>query len=286
MRPSIRAALFFAFITAAGVTLAGAKIAAFVPELVAPKMVSHKALYTFRMVSMEQGAAISGINGKMYFEQDDACDAWTTDQRFTTEYYYPERKPLANTSRYVAWEAKDGSLFHFSSEKQEGQAITEQLRGSVERREDGTATAQFSRPEDLSFKLDKGYMLPMSHTIETIRRAKAGEKFFTTVLFDGTDADGPVEVGTFIGKKLTADEMKKISADGKKIDEKLLGTEAWHVRIAFFPIKEEDSPLPVYEMDSITHDNGVISWALVDYKSFKVEQKMEALEPLAVKACP
>lgn len=272
----------------AAVAVAGSVFAAVsvTTAAAAPQMTPHKALYSFRMVSMEQGSAVTGINGQMYFEQDDACDAWTTDQRFTTEYHYPERRPLTNTSRYVGWEAKDGSLFHYSSEKQEDTEMAEQLRGSVERRADGSATAQYSRPEKLSFELPAGYTLPMMHTIETIKRAHAGDKFFTAILFDGTDEEGPVEISTFVTGKVDIANVKKKIPDMEKIDAGLLGSPAWMVRMAFFPLADKDNSTPAYEMDSILHENGVISWALVDYKTFKVEQTISALEKLPLKNCP
>lgn len=257
----------------------------------AVSVASHKALYDYKMVSVESGAGVSGIKGKMYYEQDDACDAWTTDQRFTTEYHYPERKPVVSGSHYVAWEAKDGSLFHFSSERQENGVMTEQLRGSVARAEDGSAKAEYSRPDDLSFDLPKGYVLPTLHTTEIIRKAQAGEKLYNAVLFDGTDADGPVEMNAFIGKKATAEEIAAARKDKPGIDASLLTPDAWHVRIALFPLEEKegqekDGMSPSYEMDMILHDNTVVSWSLVDYKSFKVEQFLSALEKLPQKSCP
>jgi EipB-like len=244
----------------------------------------HKALYSFKMVSVQSGAGISGISGTMYYEQDDNCDAWTTDHRFRVEYQYPERRAVANTSHYVAFESKDQAQFYFSSERQEDGEMTEQLRGSIDKKDDGTAEADYSRPDDLSYKLPKGYLLPTQHTNELIRRARIGEKFFDAIIFDGTDADGPVEINAHIGKKLTADELKAISGD--KLDRSLLSPEAWHVRMAVFPLKEKDGMTPSYEMDVNMHDNGVISYSLVDYKSFKVEQKLIALEKIPAKTCP
>lgn len=250
-------------------------------------LAAHKALYDYKMVSVESGAGVSGIKGKMYYEQDDACDAWTTDQRFTTEYQYPERRPMVNSSHYVAWESKDRSLFHFSSERQENGIPTEQLRGSVVRAADGAAKAEYSRPDDLSFDLPKGYVLPIWHTLELIRLARSGEKFFNAVMFDGTDAEGPVEINAFIGKKATAEEIKKAAQAGKKkVDADLLPQEAWHMRLALFPLDEKETISPSYEMDMIMHANGVVSHALVDYKSFKVEQTLAALEKLPIKKCP
>ena len=250
-------------------------------------LASHKALYDYKMVSVESGAGVSGIKGKMYFEQDDACDAWTTDQRFTTEYQYPERRPLLNNSHYVAWESKDGKTFQFSSERQENGIMTEQLRGSVERSAEGATQALYSRPEDLSFDLPNGYVLPTFHTEEIIRLAQKGEKLFNAVMFDGTDADGPVEMNAFIGKKATEEEIKKYAAAASgKTDATLLTPDAWHIRLALFPMDEKDLISPSYEMDMVLHDNGVVSYAIVDYRTFKVEQTLAALEKLPVKECP
>lgn len=245
----------------------------------------HKALYDFKLVTAQAGAGITGIDGRMYYEQDDDCDAWTTEHRFRVEYQYPERKPVENTSHYVAFEAKDLSQFYFSSERQEDGVTTEQLRGQVERFPDGTAKAEYSRPANLNYDLPKGYMLPTQQTNEVIRHARKGDKFFDVVMFDGTDADGPVEVNTYIGKKVTAEEIDALVAGHKDMDRSLLVPEAWHVRMAVFPLKDSDSMSASYEMDMILHANGVVSWSLVDYKTFKVEQKLLAIEKLPAKKC-
>lgn len=261
-----------------------------VRQMEASGVVPHKALYDFAMVSVTSGAGVTDIRGHMFYEQDDACDAWTTDHRFTVTYYYPERRPLVNTSHYVAWESKDQSQFQFSSERQENGVVTELLRGSVERAQDGAATAEFVRPDDLAFELPQGYLLPTGHIKEILKHAKAGERFFSAVMFDGTDADGPIAVTAFIGDKLTAEELKahapKAVKKGEKLDAALLSPHAWPVRMAIFPLAQKDRMVPSYEMDIVLHDNSVVSYALVDYKSFKVEQRLTALEPLPRRKCP
>lgn len=263
-----------------------------------PALLPHKALYDFRMASVTSGAGVTDIRGDMFYEQDDACDAWTTDHRFTIEYYYPERPPSVNTSHYVSWEAKDQSQFQFSSERQENGRLTEQLRGAVMRGADTTAVAEYVRPEDLFFQLPAGYVLPTFHTREIIRRAQAGEKLFHAVMFDGTDSEGPIEVNVVINRKAGTDEvLKKLNMRPltprtpplKTIDHTLLSPDAWHVRMAVFPLAAggaRDDMVPTYEMDMILHDNGVVSYVLVDYKSFTVEQKLSALEKIPATTCP
>ena len=290
MRRALSALAIGVALVAAGPAAAGSLKAASAPapaiKATPPGEVArHKAIYDFDLVSVRSGAGVTDITGKMYYEQDDNCEAWTTDHRFQVEYQYPERPSVENSSHYVAFESKDAHQFYYSSEREENGRKVEQVRGSVNPNEDGTAKAAYSRPENLSYDVPKGYMLPTQHTNEIIRHARADEHFFNAVMFDGTDADGPVTVNTFIGKQLTPAELKEIYAGKNEIDPTLLNGQAWRVRLAVFPVKEEKSMTSAYEMDLVLHDNGIVSWSLVDYHAFKIEQKILALQKLPAKKC-
>ncbi|MDY0008172.1 MAG: DUF1849 family protein [Bdellovibrionales bacterium] len=258
------------------------------PHASATAYAPHKALYELKLVAVSSGAGITDIRGNMLYEQDDACDAWTTDHRFTIEYYYPERPASVNTTHYVSWEAKDQSQFQFNSERQENGTPVELLRGAVTRGADTAAVAEYTRPEDLYFNLPKGYVLPSFHTQEIIRAAREGRPVFNAVLFDGTDKKGPVEVNAIVTRKLTAAEVESKLPQvksGQKIDKNLLAADAWLVRMAVFPADDAEGMSPTYEMNLVLHENGVVSHVLVDYKSFKVEQTLTAVESLAAKPC-
>ncbi len=197
---------------------------------------------------------------------------------------------MVHVSQYSAWEAKDASVFQFNSERQENGEQGEQLRGSIEAGKNTAGKAVYSRPPELSFDLPEGYYLPVHHTSEIIRHAREGKKIFHAVLFDGTDAEGPVEVNAIITKPLTAEELAEIGKDAPKgsIDAKLLAGPAWRVRMAVFPLYPKDrqeSATPSYEMEMVLHENGVISNAVVDYQQFKVAQKLTALEALPAANC-
>lgn len=277
---------FGGMMAAAAVLGALAGVAAAPPAMEAnPVVALHKALYSFKMISVKPGAGIVGINGKMYYEQNDDCDAWTSEHRFTMEYQYPERPPVENKSQYASFEAKDHHAFYFNSDRMQDGKTVEQLRGAVDIGKDGAAKADYSRPAGLSYALPKGYMLPTQQTNETIRRAEAGDKFFDAVIFDGTDADGPVDLNTFIGAQLTPAEIKALADGNKNIDASLLSPRAWHIRVAVFPLKDKDAMTPAYEMSMVLHDNGVVSHAVVDYGMFKVEQKLVGLERLKPASC-
>lgn len=251
-----------------------------------PHLALHKAIYNIRLDSVSSGAGIANITGKMYFETDDACDAWTTDQRFTTTYDYADGPSILNTNHYVSWESKDGNSFQFNSSRQEDGETVELLRGSATRATGGNGTADYIRPEQKKFDLPAGYLLPTQHTNEMIMRARAGDAMFKAVMFDGTDAEGPSEMMVVIGKKITSDEIQKIVASSKeKIDPVLLVPEAWHVNLAVFPLRDTEDMTPAYEMKMVLHANGVVSAATIDYKTFRLQQDLEALEPLTPKKC-
>src|SRR5690606_38287106 len=107
--------------------------------------VNHKAIYDFDLASISANAEISGVSGRLYYEQDDTCDAWTSEHRFSVQYQYPERPSIASNSHYVAWESKDFSQFYFNSTRQG--LVSEQLRGKVIPHTDGTGIAEYTRPE-------------------------------------------------------------------------------------------------------------------------------------------
>jgi hypothetical protein len=246
----------------------------------------HKALYQLDMLSAENGAGINDVRGEMFYQQDDACDAWTSEHRFNVAYHYTERPPVVNASRYAAWEAKDQTRFYFDSERREDGEDVGGIKGSLQQSADGTAVAEYIIPAEQKFDLPKGYMLPTFQTNAVIDHARRGDRIFSGVMFDGTDESGPVTVNTFIGSKVTEDELRNIAAASEKIDTVLLVPEAWHVRMAIFALKaEEEGMMPEYEMDMILHANGIVSHAIVDYKSFKVDQKLTALESLPKKKC-
>lgn len=251
----------------------------------AQELAPHRALYDFSLVASQPDAGLTGIGGKMYFELGDACDAWSTEHRFRTQYRYAEDRAILDTSHYAAYESKDGREFSFNSVSEEDGEVTEQLRGRAARTASGGTEAIYSRPQGVSHALPEGYLLPSAHTLEIVRRARAGEHFFSAVMFDGTDSGGPVEIGTFIGPPATPAELAKIAAGGK-IDKALLTPEAWHVRMAVFPLADGENIDPAYEMQAVMHANGVISDARIDYKAFSVQQTLAALEKIPAVPCP
>lgn len=247
-----------------------------------PPLAAHRALYRVNTLSVESGAGVAGVQGRMYYSQTESCAAWTTDQSFALTYQYPERPAVNSTSRYIAQEARNGRRLEFSSVHEENGKTADDLRGFADR---GEGQAVYSRPEDVAFDLPDGFVFPTVHTAEIIRRARAGEMFYDATMFDGTDAAGPVEIAAVIGAPLTPEQVRALLPKPENIDAALIATPAWRVRMAVFPLDDGEGMTPEYEMEMILHDNGVVSYATVDYHAFKIEQVLETARSLPVQPC-
>jgi len=232
-----------------------------VDQAIANGLEPHKALYDVRLSSKKSSAKIANISGKMFYE-------WQPDV---------EVPSVRITSNFTTYESFDGKEFNFTSLRKRGDVILEELRGSVASNgSEYSNEARFSIPEDLVFTLPEGTLFPMAHTIDVIEKIKSGTKFYNAVMFDGSDDEGPVDINNIIGKKTTFTPDEDVKSF---IDEDLIKSQAWKLRLAFFPLKNAEAAAD-YEMSAIFHENGVISDMTIDYDDFSVTQKLVAIEPL------
>jgi hypothetical protein len=259
------------------------------PEAAAPSLAPpaatvhiapHRALYDIHMVSKKSGSQVVNIDGKMYFEWRVGCDNWTTDHRFRIAYQYTDSEPMLVTSHFVTYEPFDGKSLSFNSQRSRNGEAFEELGGNATTGDDG-GQAVYTVPPDLAVGLPAGTLFPMFHTVEMIRQAEAGRKFFNATVFDGSDDEGPVEINTVIGKRVRGGDAV---APGPHIDGTLLDVPAWKVRMAFFPTLKP-APDSEYEIDAILQANGIISDMSVDYRDFTITQKLAGLEALPAETC-
>lgn len=235
----------------------------------------HKALYDINLVTTRSGSQIINIKGKMFYEWKPSCDAYITDHRFKLHYEYTDNPGMLITSDFSTYETFGGDSFNFSSRRKRDQELYEEYRGSADKNDKG-GKITYKIPQSESITLsDKSYF-PMEHTVEMVRQALKGKKFFNAIVFDGSDNDGPVEINTFIGKSVNALSLLEPS---EELDMSLLNNKAWNVQMAVFPLSD-DSATSDYEMEMVFHENGIISDMLIDYADFSVTQKLVALEPI------
>jgi hypothetical protein len=251
------------------------------PAAAAVPLAPHQALYDIEMVAKRSSTQVVNISGKMFFEFRPVCDAYTTNHRFSLSYEYADSPPLSITSNFSTYETADGRTFDYNSRRRRNGEIYEELGGEASLDAARVGKAVYSKPGDLSFDLGPGTLFPMAHTIELLKQAKLGKKFFTATVFDGSDDAGPVTINAVIGPRIDA---PPVPAAAKGIDAALLASPAWKVRLAFFPLNSDDAAAE-YEMNVLLHENGVISDMRVDYHDFSVTQKLVALKAREAQTC-
>lgn len=243
---------------------------------VAAKIQPHRAIYAMSLGSARNGSKVSDVRGRMMFEWADACDGWTTEQRFQLRFVYSEGDDMAMNTNYTTWEAKNGLRYRFNVRKLVNGELDEEVRGEANLQADGAGTAQFTKPEPQEMELPAGTMFPTAHTLAILDHAERNEPFFTRTIFDGSDAEGPTEVSTVAGKPGAPKESGK--------DPLLKVGKSWPVRMAFFPL-QSDSAQPEYEMSLRLLENGIAESMQIDYGDFTVNAVLEKIEALPKSGC-
>ena len=289
-RPHLMRFLCAALVLSAGSAHAG-PAANLTDPAAAIGLVPHRALYDVNLTSARTGSQIINIRGKMFFEWKPSCEGWITEHRFTLTYDYADSPSMTIGSDFSTFESFDGKNLDFSSRRKKDGEVYEELRGKANLDlEDGAGKAIYSMPGGLTFDLKRNTIFPTSHTINLVRKARQGSGFMKTMIFDGSDDQGPVEVNSFIGKPfdkgiksvLRNSAAFKPAAAGA-IDEKMLGP-GWKIQMAFFPTLA-DEVTSDYELTMAFHENGIISDMMIEYGDFSVSQKLVALEQIKSDSC-
>lgn len=237
----------------------------------------HKALYDVRLASTKSGSQIVNVAGQMLYEWHPDCDAWLSTHRFTLNYEYADSPAMRIDSDFTTYEPFDEKSIDFTSQRKRDGEVFEILRGRASLKDDKKGEAIYSMPKGLEFDLPKDAMFPMTHSLNVVDMIKQGKKRYHGVVFDGSDAEGPVEINAIIGKAVSPDQMAV--KPSKAIDAALLSSPARNIRMAYFPLNQA-SESSDYEMNIVFHDNGIISDMVIEYDDFSVTQRLVALEPV------
>ena len=243
----------------------------------------HKALYDIKLANVRSGSQILNISGQMFYEWQKTCDAWVTNHRFNLMYEYADSAPMRITSHFSTYEPFDGQSLNFTSQRKRDGELFEEIRGSAKVKRDAGGIATFTMPAELEYDLPDGALFPIAHSFAVAQKIREGKKFYNAVIFDGSDEEGPVSVNTFIGKPVDNIEQTKASSGGKfdyaALDKGLLESPAHNVRLAFFPLNDEEATSD-YEMALVFHENSVISDMVIEYDDFSVKQTLIAAEKM------
>ena len=207
-------------------------------------------------------------NGTMAYEVTDACDAWAVRQRLQMTITNRDGQDVDMLSDYTTWESKDGTKLRFRLRQTTDDNVTSDLAGeAVLDHSGGSGEVHYTTPDDSTKKLPAGTMFPMAHTTEILVAARAGKRFITLPLFDGTGAEGAQDSSVAIAG-WTPPAANKWPALAK------LPSAAVH--IAFFDRATKEAE-PDYEVGMRYWDNGIADNLSMDFGDFTMSGKISEL---------
>ncbi|MFN7306834.1 MAG: cell envelope integrity EipB family protein [Alphaproteobacteria bacterium] len=241
--------------------------------LTARALASHRAIYDLTLDRARENAGIVEVSGAMLYELIDACESWTTRQRFSMTLRIREGTELETGSDYATLESMDGRSLRFSLTQVTQGAVNSRVVGQAELGPDGSGIARYSEPEAKELPIPPGTLLPNTHTIAALNAARAGQRLLVAPIFDGTSADGAQQTTTVLAPwqgPQPVTEAPSLSSLGSA-----------RMRIAFFEpdaVQAGGARTPSYEVSLRYFENGVVDDMIMDFGDFTVRAKLIRLE--------
>ncbi|HTB45518.1 MAG TPA: cell envelope integrity EipB family protein [Acetobacteraceae bacterium] len=246
------------------------------PQMAAPppQMAAHRALYTLTLDNNATASSttsdVIGATGTMGYEVLDACDGWATHQQLDMVVTNADGQNVHMVSDYTTWESKDGLSFRFHTRQTTDDDVTSQEDGDAKLNGSGGAgVAHYTSPKEMTKVLPVGTLFPMAHTEALLAAARAGKKFITLPLFDGTSDDGAED------SSIVVIDAKPPTASAYPILSTLASA---RVHLAFFE-RTPNSTLPDYEVTMRYWENGIADDLVMNFGDFVMDAKLKDLKP-------
>ena len=231
-------------------------------------LIPHRAVYDLALENASDRSGITGMSGRMVYEfNSSACDGYTVTFRFVTKIDTPDVSRVTD-QQTTTYEDGDGKNFTFVTRSFVDQALDKELKGSARLAQNATQVA-LEKPEPQKLSLETT-QFPTQHLLELLAKARAGETFYETTIYDGSeDGDKVMTTTVVIGRgapaKTNDPEAKAIAPIAKD--------SFWPVDIAYFDLSDNQADgeeLPSYRISFKLHESGVTRDLLMDYGDFSM----------------
>jgi hypothetical protein len=246
-------------------------VSAFAAQAMAqPVLTPHRAVYDIALDKASDRSGITAITGRMVYEFDGSeCEGYTVTFRFVSRIETSEVSRVTDqqTSTY---EDAQGQTFDFVTKSYVDRLLDRETKGTA-RRSEGTTIVDVDKPQPAEIELEETHF-PTQHLVELIEKAKAGESFYETNLFDGSEeADRIMTTTVIIGKQESPEQPDEEFPAAKGIGPQSF----WPVSIAYFDLSDaEGEEVPDYRINFKLHENGITRDLVMDYGEFSMRGKL------------
>lgn len=239
----------------------------------AADLLPHRALYTLGLAGSDPTVGLAGVEGGLVMEWQPACDGWISRQRLGFIATTEDGFGFSYDVRFSSWESRDGTRLRFQVRSFDDGRLFEEFQGeALLEAPDGPGVARFEIPEGTEVDLPAGTLFPTKHMQRLVERARAGERFVSHAVFDGSGLEALSQVSAVIGAPRPAEAPRGLPSEGKS-------PERWPVSMAYFPITATDD-VPEFELTFSLDEQGVLDGVVLDYGDFALRATLDRIEPL------
>jgi hypothetical protein len=246
-------------------------------------LVPHRAVYDLSLLSSRGVNGVDEARGRLVFEiTGSACDGYATNFRQVTQLTGSENSGDRGFDvRSTSFETGDGSSLRFANDSTRGDT-TEHTEGKAQLGADGIEIS-IQKPQEARLTAPADTLFPNAHIKRLIEEAFAGNKLFSTKIFDGSDTGRKVyDTLAVIGAPLSADAAEQVEPASKV--QQLQGHSSWPVTLSYFEPGAGERQ-PAYVMSFVLYDNGVSRALRLNYGDFALKGDLKSIEFLAPSAC-
>ncbi len=247
---------------------------------VADSLIPHRAVYDLELDSSSDQSGIESMFGRMVYEFNGSpCEGYTVGFRFVTQLDTGRSTRLTD-QQTTTYEDLESRTFRFLTKSYVNQQLDLEVRGSARAEADAIEVRlQDPKRDDLTLV---SAQFPTAQMISLIEKAKQGETFFQSRLFDGSDEGRKVMLTTSV---VGAARVSEEGPEELKVTGELGKQPTWPVTIAYFDEAENNDGTPVYRISFKLYENGITRDLTMDYGEFALKGTLADLEIFDQSVC-
>jgi len=241
----------------------------------------HRAVYDLALLEANDDSDIGGLTGRWVFEfSGSACEGYTLKSRIVMRFEMPDGPNLVD-QQVTSFEDAEGKTLRFVTKSFVDEELENEVRGTA-RLKDGSTVVEYEQPERTEKKFAPT-LFPTAQLRELLGKAEAGERFYQSAIFDGTEfADKAVLVSVVVG------DPKPVSDDDpeKKVLGDLAKDDFRPVTAAYFDGEEaEGEETSDYNVSFKLHEGGVQRDMVIRYADYSMTAKLVDLSVFKPEPC-
>ena len=239
-------------------------------------LLAHRAVYDLDLGEASEKSGVTGVAGRIVYEfTGSRCEGYSTSYRFVSQMNVEETQRM-NDYQMTTFEDGEGKSFDFVTKFFVDDGLDKETKGTASIDPKGMAV-KLQKPQAQTVELP-ATRFPTQHMIELIDKAKGGENFYETSIFDGSDDANKVMTTTVVIGKQTTPTANDPELPALKT---LKSEQYWPVSIAYFDLSKDDGEeVPDYAISFKLYENGFTRDLTMSYGEFSIKAKLVGLDLL------